>query len=552
MELRGSNIIYSTVNTLGQGSFGVTYKAIGSTIVKGAFGEMKVDLPHPVAIKEFFMRDINQRSEDGSIIGLTEGGMAWNYAQKFRKEAERLAEMNHPNIVKVLDFIEANNTFYYVMEFIDGEDINHYMHGKPLSEAEATSIIKEVAKAVGYMHDKHQMLHLDLKPGNVMRRKSDGHIFLIDFGLSKHYSDEGQPDTSTTIGLGTEGYAPLEQGKRSSATNTFLPTIDVYALGATYFKMLTGETPPAASDLLDDEDLLPDSMTKHRVSEAVQSVVVRAMIPSAKKRTSSVQDFLSELDSIEIENDATLSTKDEAPTIIDPIPEVNAPNQQCEEIVHSDEQSKEEPQAPGIDIDKNRVVMADEDETIYAEPTRFEQVSSDEWIDLGVSVLWHDCNLCAKNFLEFGTLTDFGRVSSISHFNIDEDTEANMVWKMLPNNISGTEYDTATEILSSDSRIPTRREWKELMDKCHWVWSEICGVRGYRVIGRNGNSIFLPATGKRNSGGVSSKNLMGYYWSSEKSSLYKCSYYLKFDAEDFNLYYEPFNTQRAIRPVKNK
>lgn len=59
--------------------------------------------------------------------------------------------------------------------------------------------------------------------------------------MSKHYSDDGTPDTSTTIGLGIEGYVPLEQGKRSTSQNTFRPTIDVYALGGTIFKMLTGK-----------------------------------------------------------------------------------------------------------------------------------------------------------------------------------------------------------------------------------------------------------------------------------------------------------------------
>lgn len=67
-----------------------------------------------------------------------------------------------------------------------------------MSEEEATKIIMEVAKALKYMHEEKHMLHLDLKPGNIMRRESDGHIFLIDFGLSKHYSEEGVPETSTS------------------------------------------------------------------------------------------------------------------------------------------------------------------------------------------------------------------------------------------------------------------------------------------------------------------------------------------------------------------
>lgn len=323
-KLKGNSFQYVIERVLGQGSFGVTYKAKGYSKVKGAFGEMEVELPEPIAIKEFFMREVNQRGEDGSISGLTEGSLAYNYASKFRKEAERLAIMQHPNIVKVMDFVEANNTFYYVMEFIDGEDVSHYMKGKPLPEDEAISIIKDIAHALQYMHEEHKMLHLDLKPGNVMRRKSDGHIFLIDFGLSKHYNDDGQPDTSTTIGLGTEGYAPIEQGKRATSQNSFRPTIDVYALGGTLFKMLTGETPPAASDILDEEDLLNEIMGKHNVNPLLQKIVVEAMKPRVKQRTPSVAAFLKAIERLSgeepaEEEDMTRSDLgvEEAPTIIE-------------------------------------------------------------------------------------------------------------------------------------------------------------------------------------------------------------------------------------------
>ena len=86
-KLKGNSFQYVIDGVLGQGSFGVTYKARGYSKIKGAFGDMEVELPQPIAIKEFFMRDVNQRGEDGSITGLTEGSLAYNYAQKFRKEA---------------------------------------------------------------------------------------------------------------------------------------------------------------------------------------------------------------------------------------------------------------------------------------------------------------------------------------------------------------------------------------------------------------------------------------------------------------------------------
>ena len=294
-ELHSDSIVYRIDAILGQGSFGVTYKVTAFTVLKGKLGEELIAASTPKAVKEFFMKEINERDESGSITGMSEGSISYNYARKFRREAENLAGMRHPNIVKVIDFIDANNTYYYVMDYIEGENLNDWLkHHRP-DEKEAVDIIMKAAEALRYMHEERHMLHLDLKPGNIMRRSSDGHIFLIDFGLSKHYSDDGQPDTSTTVGLGTEGYAPIEQGKKTSAQNALRPTIDVYALGATLFKLLTGETPPPASDVLEDEDLLPGILQKHGVSPELQGIIVRSMMPSAKKRTQSIAAFMTEI-----------------------------------------------------------------------------------------------------------------------------------------------------------------------------------------------------------------------------------------------------------------
>lgn len=300
MQLKPGTLLhggtYKIEKMLGQGSFGITYLAEHTSLGK------------KVAIKEFFMKELNSRGDDGSITGMSDGSLSHNYAQKFKKEAINLSRLEHPNIVRVTDSFDENGTYYYVMDYIDGMNLNDYIKKYSPSEVTAIKIIKDVAKALEYMHEEKHMLHLDLKPGNIMRRNSDGHIFLIDFGLSKHYDGNGAPETSTTIGLGTAGYAPIEQANQAK-NGEFRPTIDVYALGATLYKLLTGETPPVASELVSDDDLLKESLWKHGVSDSLSLAVINAMMPSVKKRTQSIRAFIESLPSDNTSSSASTVTE---------------------------------------------------------------------------------------------------------------------------------------------------------------------------------------------------------------------------------------------------
>ena len=286
--VKGNAYTYHIERILGQGSFGITYLASTSITVPGPLGNIETEIK--VAVKEFFMKDFNVRRDDGSLVEMTDGSLAQNYLKKFRKEAENLAKLSHPNIVNVLEVFEANNTCYYAMQFLSGGSLDDYVKSRGgLPESEAVACIRQIGEAVQYMHD-HRMLHLDLKPGNVMRSEDGRKMVLIDFGLSKQYDKDGNPESSTTIGLGTPGYAPIEQnGVRGE--KDFAPQLDIYALGATFFKLLTGVTPPSSSEV-NDKGLPMEMLKKKGVSSTSIEAIKSSMEPHASKRLGTVEDFM--------------------------------------------------------------------------------------------------------------------------------------------------------------------------------------------------------------------------------------------------------------------
>jgi formylglycine-generating enzyme required for sulfatase activity/predicted Ser/Thr protein kinase len=290
-ELKSPKHSYHIEKVLGQGSFGITYLASAKMVLQGDLGSIEAAVK--VCIKEFFMSDFNTRREDGTVAETTDGSLAQRYGEKFRKEAINLSRLHHQDIVNVVEVFDANNTHYYVMEYIDGVNLDDYIRSMgSLSEQEAIDDIKIIAGAVGYMHGV-KMLHLDLKPKNIMRRNKDGKLYLIDFGLSKQYDDRGEPESSTTVGLGTKGYAPIEQGDVMDE-KSFQATLDIYALGATFYKMLTGMTPMTPSDILNDG--FPEELfTEHHISDKTVSVVKKAMAIARKQRYQNVDEFLTAL-----------------------------------------------------------------------------------------------------------------------------------------------------------------------------------------------------------------------------------------------------------------
>lgn len=284
--IHGTHNDYRIERVLGQGSFGITY--VANVRLKGRLGA--IESTAMVAIKEFFLRDVSCRN-GLRVFSVSDSTLCSDYRRDFLREAQNLSRLDNDHIVKVLETIEENDTVYYVMEYLSGGNLDQHIlsHGK-LSCREALDIAIQIGEALKCMHAQH-MLHLDLKPLNVMRGE-DGHIVLIDFGLSKCFGADGQPESSTRIGQGTTGYAPIEQHSFKKADG-FMPTLDIYALGATLFKMLTGSVPPEASVVL-NEGLPVDELSSAGVPPAVIALVERAMQPLRRMRHQTVGEFVDE------------------------------------------------------------------------------------------------------------------------------------------------------------------------------------------------------------------------------------------------------------------
>ena len=288
---------YRIIERLGQGNFGITYLAEDPS------------LEGKVAIKElFFKGDCCRDDSTCNVMTIP----AWcnreiveRSKQKFIKEARTIFSLNHPNIVRILDVFEENGTAYYVMEYIDGESLGDMVKRRGgISEAEALGYVKDVASALEYIHSKN-INHLDIKPGNLMKGNEDGRIIVIDFGVAKQYDAVTSEGTTTTpVGI-SHGYSPVEQYSKNGV-QTFSPQSDVYALAATLFKLLTGNTPPEAIEIL-SEGLPVDELQEKHISRHVISAIAMAM-KGRHERTQSVAEFISNLS-----GDATVVITDPHP-----------------------------------------------------------------------------------------------------------------------------------------------------------------------------------------------------------------------------------------------
>ena len=267
---------YIIKRVLGQGGFGITYEA------------EQVSLGRKVAIKEFFMKEYCERDGSTSRVSVPSSGsreLVERFRQKFLKEARMIASLSHPNIIKIYDVFEENDTAYYVMEYhTNGSLKDKVERSGYLTKNESDRYTRQICSALKYIHGQN-ILHLDIKPSNTLLDKDDNAI-LIDFGISKRFDESGAQTSSTPVGK-SKGFAPLEQYQQGDMS-LFTPATDIYSLGATLYYMITGAVPPEASVV--NEGGLP--LFKPDVPENVANTIRQAMQPKRMDRPQSIDDFL--------------------------------------------------------------------------------------------------------------------------------------------------------------------------------------------------------------------------------------------------------------------
>ena len=547
---------YKILRFLSSGGFGNTYEAEDEE-----FGAH-------VAIKELFISGTCKRESDDRQVSISVADnrqLFRRHKEKFRNEAARLRKINHPNVVKVRDEFEENGTAYYVMDFVRGKSLDDMQRSGELNEKRSVQYINQVLAALEAVHDVG-ILHLDIKPSNVMVDDNNS-VVLIDFGASKRLADDDGKSLSLSTGLaGTPGYAPLEQ--MSGDEKLIKEHSDIYAVGATLYKLVSGLTPPDSNGILNKG--LPDI----EASPLIKTAIKAAMEVKCANRPQTVAEFRAILNGggsggVTPPNPAPQPAPKPTPggtisieearerarrrrrrmmlvgTLIgvfilagvltwlfmNGTPFGNNVNDSDTSIDSSEKIEQvivDEPQQPVAEFEELEETLVVEVDSSFEESTSYNSPqetiidipapSPSNVVDLGLSVLWCDHNVGADSPEGYG-----------DYYTYDE-------------------AFSAARSMGSGWRLPTKAELEELNNKCIWSWIG----SGYRVTGPNGNSIYLPAAGDVLDGTLLRVGRYGYY---RGSSPYDDSYGvcgLDFDSSSHDVgWYATFGGF-SVRPVRAK
>ena len=278
-------------NKLGRGGFGITYVGLDTKTGKR------------VAVKEFMPRYLASRSQKSLFVEDEKRETYERVLRSFHKEANTIHLLDsHPNIVRVLLLFDENDTAYYTMEMLHGQDLHKYLLalGRPLSPEEAYVLLEPIMQALSFVHQKG-VLHRDISPDNILlctetaqeKPPEPGaiqHVKLIDFGAA-HVAVESF--TQSYPEVRKNGYSPLEQNWDGDKQG---PWTDEYAFAATFYTALTGKSPtPARDRTLEQDPLLPPSAFVPRIPKAVDQVILSGMTLRPKDRYQDIDTLRREL-----------------------------------------------------------------------------------------------------------------------------------------------------------------------------------------------------------------------------------------------------------------
>ncbi|MBQ8721474.1 MAG: SUMF1/EgtB/PvdO family nonheme iron enzyme [Paludibacteraceae bacterium] len=302
MELQPSTTLcdgkYTIEAKIGEGGFGITYKAIQN------------GLNRVVCIKEYFPAGKCTRATKKNTVFVqgTSEQVFEKYRQAFVREAKMLATLHHPNIVEVLDVFDENNTSYMVMTFVKGKSLQQIVEvrGK-LPYPETVNYIAQITNAVGYIHD-HHILHRDIKPDNIMIT-ADFKAILIDFGSAREFE---QDKTQVHTSMLTHGYAPTEQYTANSRKGSYT---DIYAIGATFYFVLTGQVPMESAARLTEQMPSPKDLVPE-IPEEANRTILKAMQLKAENRHQTVHEFMDDIRNVKpsVLVDETIGGSPQQPT----------------------------------------------------------------------------------------------------------------------------------------------------------------------------------------------------------------------------------------------